>query len=142
MPIAPLEVTAASIDLSGRVAESKTVAASPSAATETVIATITVDTNLAIQQAILLRGFAAFTVGTSGTAVTLKIRRTDTSGTTIATTGALTGGITAGNLVAETILGFDTGVGGTGQVYVLTLTVTNGAAASTVSAVELDALVV
>jgi hypothetical protein len=142
MPIAPLEVTAASIDLSGRVAETKTVVGSPAAAAETIIAQLTVDTNLAIQSAILLRGFAAFTVGTNGTAVTLKIRRTDTSGATVATTGALTGGITAANLVAETILGFDTGVGGTGQVYVLTLTVTGGSAASTVSAVEFDALTV
>ena len=142
MPVAPLEVTAASIDLSGRVAESKTVAASPSAATETTIATITVDTNLAIQQGVLLRGFAAFTVGTNGSAVTLKIRRTDTSGATVASTGALTGGIAAAALVAETVLGFDTALGGTGQVYVLTLTVTGANAASTVSAVELDAIVV
>lgn len=142
MPIAPIEVSGQQIDLSSRVAESKTVAASPPDATETTIATITVNTDQAIQQAILLRGFAAFTVGTNGTAVTLKIRRTNTSGTTIASTGALTGGIAAAALVAETVLGFDTGVGGTGQVYVLTLTVTGGSAASTVSAVELDAIVV
>lgn len=142
MPVAPLEVTAASIDLSGRVAETKTVVASPTDATETIIATITVDTNQAITQAVLLRGFAAFTVGTSGVSAQLKIRRTNVAGTVVADTGATTAGIAATKLVAEPILGFDTGMAATGQVYVLTLTVGSAAAASTVSAVEFDALAV
>jgi uncharacterized membrane protein len=141
MPInVPIGENAAGVDFTGRTAQTTTVAASPSGATETTIATITIPTGAAIQAGVMLRAFAAFTVGTSGTAVRLRIRQTNTSGTTIADTGALTGGVAAGNLLAETVLGFDTSPSATGQVYVLTLTVTAGAAASTVSAVEFDAL--
>jgi hypothetical protein len=141
MPV-PIGENAASLDLSSRAAATTTVVASPTAATETIIASLTLNTDETIVSGIMLRGFAAFTVGTNGTAVTLKIRRTNVSGTTVATTGALTGGITAAGLVAETILGFDTGAASTGQVYVLTLTATAASAASTVSAVEFDALIV
>lgn len=138
----PIEVTAAQLDLSGRVAETTAIVGSPALAAETIVAQLTLDTNLAIIQGVLLRGFLAFTVGTSGVNARVRIRRTNVAGTVVGDTGALTGGITAAALVAETILGFDTGVPGTGQVYVLTLQVGSGAAASTVSAVEFDALVV
>ena len=141
MPV-PLTETSAGIDLTQRIASTKVVVASPALAAETIIASLTVNTDEAILSGVLLRGFAAFTVGTSGTAVTLRIRQTNVSGTVVATTGALTGGITAGGLVAETILGVDASPAATGQVYVLTLQVTAGSAASTVSAVELDATVV
>lgn len=141
MPV-PLGENAAGLDLSARAAATTTVVGSPALAAETIIASLTLDTDKTIVSGILLRGFAAFTVGTSGTAVTLRIRRTNVSGTVVSTTGALTGGIAAAALVAETILGFDTGAALTGQVYVLTLQVTAGAAVSTVSAVELDALIV
>lgn len=136
----PLRVDAASVDLSSRVAESKVVVASPAAAAETIIASITLNTDVTRVQGVLLRGFAAFTVGTNGTAANLRIRQTDASGTVIASTGATTGGIAATNLVAETVLGFDAAPASTGQVYVLTLQITAGSAASTVSAVELDAI--
>jgi len=141
MPV-PLGENAASLDLSSRAAATTTVVASPALAAETIIFSVTPNTDEAIVSGIMLRGFAAFTVGTSGTAVTFRIRRTNVSGTVVANTGALTGGIAAGNLVAETILGFDTGAALTGQTYVLTMQVTAGAAASTVSAVEFDALIV
>lgn len=141
MPVA-ISTTAAEIDLSQRAAATTAVVGSPALAAETIIASLTLNTDEQISSGIMLRGFAAFTVGTSGTAVTLRIRRTNVAGTQVATTGALTGGIAAGNLVAETILAFDTGAALTGQVYVLTLQVTGGAAASTVSAVEFDALIV
>lgn len=141
MPVS-ISTTAAEIDLSQRAAATTSVVGSPALAAETIIASVTLNTDEQIVSGIMLRGFAAFTVGTSGTAVTLRLRRTNAAGTVVATTGALTGGIAAGNLVAETILGFDTGAALTGQVYVLTLQVTSGAAISTVSAVELDALVV
>jgi hypothetical protein len=141
MPV-PLTQAAASLDLSQRAAATTTVVGSPAAAAETIIAQLTLNTDETIVSGVMLRGFAAFTVGTNGTAVTLRLRRTNVSGTVVATTGALTGGIAAANLVAETILGFDTGAALTGQVYCLTLQVTAGSAASTVSAVELDALVV
>lgn len=141
MPV-PIETTAAQIDLSQRFAATKTVVASPALAAETIIASLTVNTDESIVSGVMLRGWAAFTVGTSGTAVTLRIRQTNVSGTVIASTGALTGGVTAAALVQEAVLGFDASPAATGQVYVLTLQVTGGAAASTVSAVELDATVV
>lgn len=141
-PVVPIQESAAGIDLQARVPVSTTVVASPSAATEVVIASITAMGDVASQRSTIVRGFAAFTVGTSGTAVTLRIRKDTVTGTTIGNSGALTGGISAGNLVVENVVGVDSSPSNTGQVYVLTLQVTNGAAASTVSAVELDALVV
>lgn len=141
MPV-PIGENAAGLDLSQRAAATTAIVGSPALAAETIIASLTLNTDEQIMSGVMLRGFAAFTVGTSGTAVTLRIRRTNVAGAVVATTGALTGGIAAAGLVAETILGFDTGAAVTGQVYVLTLQVTSGAAASTVSAVELDALVV
>jgi hypothetical protein len=141
MPV-PIAQNAANIDLSQRAAATTAVVGSPALAAETIIAQLSLNTDEVITSGIMLRGFAAFTVGTSGTAATLRIRRTNVAGTQVATTGALTGGIAAGNLVAETILAFDTGASLAGQVYVLTLQITAGAAASTVSAVEFDALIV
>jgi len=142
VPPEKIQQSALVLDLSPRFVQSQTVAASPAAAAETTIATITVPANAALATGIQLTGWAAFTVGTNGTACTLKIRRTDTSGTTIASTGATTGGITAANLVDMNVQGLDTGATLPGQVYVLTLTVTGGSAASTVSACQLTALVV
>jgi hypothetical protein len=141
MPV-PISTTSSEIDLSQRFAATKTVAGSPATNEEKIIATLTLNTDEAIISGILLRGWCAFTVGTSGTAVTLRIRQTNASGTVVATSGALTGGIAAANLVTEQIQGFDTAAALTGQVYVLTLQVTAGAAASTVSAVEFDATIV
>jgi hypothetical protein len=138
----PIAQNAANIDLSQRAVATTSIVGSPALAAETIIASLTVNTDEAIISGIMLRGFAAFTVGTSGTATTLRIRRTNVAGSVVATTGALTGGVAAAALVADTILGFDTGAATTGQVYVLTLQVTAGSAASTVSAVEFDALVV
>jgi len=134
--------SALGVDLSPRVVQSNTVAASPSAATETTICTITIPAAASQASGILLFGFAAFTVGTSGASANLKIRQTGTSGTTISATGATTGGITAGNLVDMNVQGFDAAGVLPGQVYVLTLTVGSGAATSTVSAASLVALVV
>lgn len=139
MPV-PLIVDAAGLNLSTREGDVATVAASPSAAVETVIATFTLPTDLVVTRGVLLFGFAAWTVGTSGTNSTLKIRQTGTSGTTIQSTGAETSA--AGVVLSRSICGVDTAPARTGQVYVLTLTVTAGAAASTVSAVELIAIVV
>lgn len=142
MPV-PINETAASIDLSPRVFKSTTVAASPADATETTVCTLTCTGDIAVISGVILVGFAAFTVGTSGTAITAKIRRTDTSGTTIVSTGVTNEGVTAATqLGTRNVLGFDTGPTMPGQVYVLTLTVANGAAASTVSAASLIAIVV
>ena len=136
----PTRMLADAIDLKPRVIRSGTVAASPSAAAETTICTLTVDRDLQVSLGIFLVGFAAYTVGTSGTAVNMRIRQTDTSGTVVKATGATTR--SAGNLVSQSVLGFDTAPVLPNQTYVLTMTVTAGAAASTVSAAELVAIVI
>lgn len=139
MPV-PIQESAAALDLTPRYFRTVTVAASPSAATETTIATLTINKDIAQLVGVELVAFAAYTVGTNGVSVNLKIRQTDTSGTTIAATGATTA--TAANLGALSVAGFDTAGTGTGQVYVLTMTVASGSATSTVSAVYLRALVI
>jgi hypothetical protein len=140
MPVVPIQETAAGIDLQSRVPVSTTVVASPSAATETIIGQIALTGDVSVQRSAIVRGWAAFTVGTSGTAVRLRIRKDNVSGTVIGDTGALTA--TAATLVQDNVAATDTSPSNTGQVYCLTLTVTSGAAASTVSALELDAIVV
>lgn len=142
MPAVPIKSDAAALDLSARVPVSTTVVASPAAAVETIIGQIALTGDVAVQRSVIVRGFAAFTVGTSGTAARLRIRRTNVAGTVVGDSGALTGGIAAAAVVAENVVGVDAAPSNTGQVYVLTLQVTAAAAASTVSAVELDAIVV
>ena len=141
MPL-PIRYDSIGFDLTKRIQVYKTVDASPATNAETVIATLTLASfsDIAVVSGIRVSGWAAFTVGTSGTAVTLKIRQTNVSGATVATTGALTGGIAAGNLLAQDIEGFDSGAGASS--YALTLTVTGGAATSTVSALVLQAVII
>jgi hypothetical protein len=136
MPV-PLTVNSASIDLSQRFDRSVAVAGSPAAAAETIIATLTANTDETITEGVDLTGWAAFTVGTNGTAATLRLRQTDASGTIVASSGALTA--VAAQLVQHSVQGFDATPGNHGQVYVLTLQITAGSAASTVSAVRLSA---
>lgn len=143
MPIVvPISRTAEALDLSTRIVDTTTVAGSPATNEEKVVATLAIPdyASLVVVQRIYLAGWAAFTVGTSGTAVRLRIRQTNVTGTVVSDTGALTGGIAAAALVAQDVSGSDAtpGVG----TYVLTLQVTAGAAASAVSAVQLLALVV
>jgi hypothetical protein len=119
-----------------------TVDASPSAAAETVIATLVIPSfaDIAVISGIRLSGWAALTIGTSGASLRLRIRQTSVGGTVKADTGVLTGGIAAGNLVAQDVEGFDSGAGvGT---YVLTATIGSGAATSTVSALVLEARII
>jgi len=141
MPV-PIQEDAQHADWSKRVQVYTTVDASPALAAETIIATLTLVgfADTPIVSGISLSGWAAFTVGTSGSAVRLRIRQTNVAGTVKADTGALTGGIAAAALVAQDVEGFDAapGVG----VYVLTLQVTAGSAASTVSALKLQAILV
>lgn len=139
MPV-PIHLTADGIDLGPRFFSSTTVVASPSAAAETTVGSLTLTGDIAATKGVFVFGMAAYTVGTSGTAVTLKIRRTDTSGATQVTSGALTK--TAANLYCDDVQAFDSGPTLPGQVYVLTMTVTAGAATSTVSAVQMFAIVV
>lgn len=136
---APIRYDGKSLDLTGRYVASTTVAASPAAATETIIATVTVPGDVSVLQGIEVVAWAAFTVGASGTAANLRIRLTNVSGTVKSATGATT--VTAANLVERSAAAFDA-TGTAGAVYVATLEVTAGAAASTVSGVLLRALVV
>lgn len=143
MPTDPITVAGKGVDLSSRIQVTTTVSASPAAAAETVIGTLTLAnfTTLQVTSGIDLTGWAAYTVGTSGSAVRFRIRQTNISGSVIGDSGALTGSQHgAGILSADDCEGFDPapGVG----VYVLTMQVTAGAAASTVSALKLRALIV
>jgi len=128
------------VDLSTRVKASSSIVASPTGATEVTIATLTISNNLQVATGIDLLGWAAFTVGTNGVSVNLKLRQTGTSGTTVAATGATTA--TAANLGALSVAGLDTSPVLPGQVYVLTMTVASASATSTVSAVYLRAIIV
>jgi hypothetical protein len=130
------------LDLTDRCKVTTTVVASPAAAAETIIAQTAALGSLRAGQSVMLDGWAAYTVGTSGSAVTFRIRQTNVSGTVVANSGALTGSQHgAGILSSDDIAGLDASPALGGQVYVLTMQVTAGAAASTVSAVFLRAFV-
>ena len=141
MPL-PIRYDSAGFDLSKRFQIYKTVDASPATNAETVVATLNLASfaDLSVVSGVIVSGWAAYTIGTSGTAATMKIRQTNVSGATVVTSGATTGGISAGNLVEQDVEGFDAapGIGS----YALTLTITGGAATSTVSAVLLRAIIV
>lgn len=134
----PIRQSVLDHDLSARVAQSAAVVASPALAAETIIASVTVARygDLPIVSGVLLIGWCAFTVGTSGVSGQLRIRQTSVSGAIVADSGAVSE--TAANLDARTIVGFDAGAGV--SVYKLTLQVASGAAPSTVSAVNLVAI--
>ena len=141
--------SAKGVDLSPRSASSSTVVGSPAANSETVVCQITgIPTDTPVMAGVFLSGVASFTVGTSGSAIRLRIRTGTTagSGTVVADTGAITGGVSATNLLSQDLQGFDTAVSGGGSPgtasYCLTLTVTAGAAASTVSQTNLFALII
>ena len=133
----PIEYSALGIDLSPRVRTSSAVVGSPAAGAETIVASLTLDKGLTIVSGVLLVVTVAFTVGTNGVTAEVKLRQTDTSGTTVATTGATT--VVATNLVERALMGFDTAPAA-GQVYKATLTIGSGSAASAVSAVCLLAI--
>lgn len=136
----PIQQNAAGIDLSGRFYNSTAISASPSANAETIVAQLSITDSLVIAQGIWLAGCVAWTVGTSGTASTIRLRQTNVSGTVIASTGAVT--TAAASLRYHNLFAIDTAAVLPNQTYVLTLQVTNGAAASTVSYVFLGAIIV
>ena len=138
----PIQFSGASIDLSPRLRQSAAIVGSPALAAETIVCQTPAFSDTASLSGVLLVGSVAFTVGTSGTAFTLRIRQTGLAGTVVYSSGAVTGGVAATNLLAPAASGFDTAPAANGQVYVLTLQVTAGAAASTVSATNLVALLV
>jgi len=136
----PISYDSQRLDLTKRFQVTTTVGASPALAAETIIGTLTLTgfSDTAVVSGVIVSGWAAYTVGTSGTAVTLRIRQTNVSGTVVVSTGALTRA--AASLAADDVNGFDSGAGV--GVYVLTMQVTAGAAASTVSALLLSAEIV
>ena len=143
MPPVPIQYSGALVDLSPRIFDTTTVQGSPiAAAAETVIATVNVPNfgSVSIQSKVFLAGWAAFTVGGSGTAATLRIRQTNLAGAVVVTTGALTAGIAAAALVAQDVSGSDPTPGV--ATYVLTLQITAGATNTTISAVQLLGLAV
>lgn len=138
----PIGIAADEIDLSKRFAVSGVVVASPALAAETIIASITMAGDVQIVAGVHVSGWAAFTIGTTGSAARLRLRQTNVAGTVVADTGALTGGVAAAGLLAQDVEGFDAAAAQTGQVYVLTLQVTAATAVSTVSSVFLRGLMV
>jgi hypothetical protein len=136
---APFNVSGLNVDLSPRVVHSETVVASPAAAAETIIGSVTLTADLQFAAGVLLFGWAAFTVGTNGVSVVLRVRQTSVGGSLIASSGA--GTETAANLDERNVHGFDSAPAA-GQIYKLTMQVASGSAASTVSAVSLVALAV
>lgn len=127
-------------DFTTRFFSTATVVASPAAAAETIIATLTVAADLRAEQKVLLVCQAGYTVGTNGVTGRLRIRRTDASGTTKADSDALT--VVATNKVNPVVVGVDALGASTSQVYVATLTVGSGSAESTVGFVTLVAFVI
>ncbi len=142
MPV-PIQYDSAHLDLSARVFSSATVVASPALAAETIICSVTCTGDIAIISGIIVMGWCAFTVGTSGVSAQMKIRRTNVSGATQVDTGATNNGVLAATQLASMdVQAFDTGPAMPGQVYVLTLQIASGAAASTVSGANLIAIAI
>lgn len=118
------------------------VTASPSAAAETVVATLTgVDLKFS-DQVIKLSAAINFTVGTSGNAATLKLRRDSLTGTQVGATVTLpVTTVVATDTVIGVIYASDQPGNVAGATYVLTLTVASAAATSTVNNVNITARV-
>lgn len=135
----PMRYAGIDVDLASRIAVSTTVAASPAAGAETVIASVTLPSGFRSAEQVLIDAWAAFVIGTSGVSARLRIRRTDINGTVVGDSDVLTGGIAAGNKVAQDVAALDTA---SVAVYALTLLVGSGAAASTVSQVRLSAFTI
>lgn len=136
----PIKVGGAVVGLSERIFQNATVVGSPAADAETIIASLTISDDLVVTEGVLVVGFCAFLLGASGVSSNVRLRKTDASGTILKSTGTILG--TAADLLSRTVIAFDTSPTVPGQVYVMTLTVASGAAASTVSAVTIAALVV
>src|SRR6185437_10171319 len=105
----PITENSQRIDLQARFPLTTTVVGSPAAASETIIASLAIPNfgDTTMMSGVLLQGWAAYTVGTSGSAVTFRIRQTNVAGTVVVSSGALTGSQHgAGILSADDITGF------------------------------------
>lgn len=138
-PVEAIVQSAKGIDLSARWSFSTTVVASPAAAAETIIGSVTVPGDAYVAAGVIVWGWCSFTVGTSGTTAQLRVRQTNVSGTIIGDSAATNAA--AGTVNVRDVIDVDTAPVGA-QVYKLTLQIANGAATSTVSAVFIAAVVI
>lgn len=106
------------------------------AAAETLIASVQVTTDAAAVVAVL--GFVNLTVGTSGTAVTLKLRPDTIAGASFASTPAMTA--VAANNSGFFIMGSPAASEIAARTFVLTAQITAGAANTTIVNVMLLAI--
>jgi hypothetical protein len=142
MSPAPFRYDASVIDLGPRIFTTTAVTGSPALAAETIVATITTSGDIAASKGAHILWALAWTVGTNGVSARYRVRRTDASGTTVYDSGVTTAGIAATALLHASGYAFDSGPTLPGQVYVVTLTVGSGSAASTVSAAHAACLLV
>jgi hypothetical protein len=140
LSLSSIQMAGSHVDLSDRIFTSTTVVASPSGATQTSIATVTVTSPVLTRLGVIVLADAALTVGTNGVSVQLRLYHGTSSGTKIGDTGALTA--VATDLYCPHVFGIDTSPVLPGQVYTMTLTVASGSATSTVSAVNMIALAI
>ena len=148
MPVETVKSSGKTTDLSSRVVASSAIVGSPALAAETIVCQVTgIGVDVPVMSGVFLSGDVSFTVGTSGTAIRVRIRTGTVAGagTVIADTGAITGGVSATNLLSQDVQGFDTAASGGAAPgttsYHLSLQVTAGAAASTVSQTNLVAII-
>jgi hypothetical protein len=140
-----IQVSGAGVDLSPRIGGNTTIVASPSGTAETVVGSIpAISSAVVAATGVLVLAQVAYTVAGSGTAVTYRIRQgvTAGAGTVLTTSGATTAGIAAAGLVVENIFALDTSPTFPGQAYCLTVAVTGGSGASTVSAITMSYIIV
>jgi hypothetical protein len=117
-----------------------TIIGSPALAAETIIATSGAIGLIADNAQVFLVAFIELTIGTSGTGLTLKLRRgVDTTGTLVNVGQAST--VVAGNKIRASLCYADFPGVAAGLQYTLTAQITAGAAASTVTDVGLMAFV-
>lgn len=140
--------SANTLDLGPRVISSNAIVGSPALAAETIVAQIVgIDGQLSVSVGVFLSAALSFTVGATGTAIRVRIRQGAAvgAGTVVADTGAITGGVAAAALLSQDIQGFDTAASGGAAVaatsYHVSLQVTGGSSASTVSSANIVALV-
>jgi hypothetical protein len=136
----PIRRSAVDLDLSPRYFRTASITGSPATSAEVVVATLNIADDLAVTEGVLLWAWASLTVGTDGVSILTRIRRDSLTGTVIKASGATTA--VAAQLVDRSIQGFDTTPTLPNEVYVVTMAVGSATAGSTVSAVELAALVI
>jgi hypothetical protein len=136
---APIHETAAGLDLSPRVFVTTTTIGSPANQTEAVVARVTVAGDVALVLGVVLIGWLAIRVGTSGTSLRMRVRQTGLGGTVLADTDAVTEA--AGSNVTRFALGLDQAAV-LPQVYALTSQTADAVATSTVLIPTLVAIAV